>query len=139
MLASWPVTLEQIAAQLAAEAEGLEAHTDPVVRAAAKRLNLWAEEVASLTDHYDRVTVSDKMSEPKTPPSEKSLADELFDSTGMRVRALWRIITEKDGVSISHETFNNVFYGHGKPRISPELREAVKRRTGLDLPDKKSA
>jgi hypothetical protein len=136
------VNLEQIAAQLEAEADGADAHADPVVRAMARRLRIVASEVdvirTTLTAQGKGVTLNDNMSEALTVEATKSttesLADELYRKTGLRVRGLHVALTTQDGISISHETLNNIFRGKKNAKASPAIREAVLRRTGIVLP-----
>lgn len=130
------MNLEQISAQLEAEAEGIEAHADPVVRALAKRLRIVAAEVSAqarspdaLTNPQTSSTVSD------VALSDRPLANELYEKTGMRVQALWKRMKAAGEPVPSHETFNNIFSGKGKPRVSPELKAAIQRHSGITLPD----
>lgn len=132
------VTLEQIAEVLEAESAGAAAHPDPVVQALAKRLRLIAAEVAAqprhsespLTNSQNSPTVSDVAA-----LSDRPLAQELLDKTGMRPQALWRAMKAAGEPVPSHETFHVIFSGRGRPRVSPELREAIKRRTGILIPE----
>jgi hypothetical protein len=130
------VTLDQIAELLEAEAKGAEGHADPVVRAMALRLRIVATELAAqprpksdgLTNPQTSATVSD------VAMSDRPLANELLEKTGMRPHALWKRMKAAGEPVPSHETFHVIFSGRGKARVSPELREAVKRHSGIVLP-----
>jgi len=69
------VTQEEIAAQIEAEAEGLESSSDPVARAAAKRLRVYATAIRRLPDGTLRGTIVPDMLTPAQMSAVKSSAE----------------------------------------------------------------
>jgi hypothetical protein len=145
------VSPEQIAAQLEAEADGLEAHADPVVRAAAKRLRLWANEVVQLGSFHPltktlhavkikpvRVNIGDPSMLPTSPKAanasaktkHSSPAIKALQDAGWSVRAL-AVLLADNGFKISHTHLLSVLRGEYK--LDPEIRAAITTATGVEL------